>query len=434
MAQWIIMPRQGQSVESCIITTWHKKVGDEVKEGDILYSYETDKSAFDEPSPVSGTILAILPAEGDVVPCLEPVAAIGEPGEKVEIPDGAAPADDAKAGGAESAKTEDESKPVIEGVPVQTAVSGDRVKISPRARALALKTGADLTAATASGPHGRIIERDVNAVLDAGARMNPADVESFLRGEYIAPAAADDSAAPAVAAVPATDFTAYEEVKMNGVRRATAKSMCASLSEMAQLTISASFDATAMMDYRAMLKARGEEIGLGKITINDMILYAVSRVLPKHPYVNANLVGDTIRTFRHANIGLAVDTERGLLVPTLFGADVKSLSEVSAMAKTAAAKARDGALTPDDMSGGSFTVTNLGSMGVESFTPVINPPQTAILGVCAVTNRLKSDGSVYPAMGLSLTFDHRVVDGAPAARFLKELCTVLENFPLALAL
>lgn len=434
MAQWIIMPRQGQSVESCIITAWHKKVGDEVKEGDILYSYETDKSAFDEPSPVSGTILAILPAEGDVVPCLEPVAAIGEPGEKVEMPDGVAPAEEAKAGGAESSKTEDEAKPAIEGVPVQTTASGDRVKISPRARALALKTGADLTAATASGPHGRIIERDVNAVLDAGARMNPADVEAFLRGEYTAPAAAEESAAPVPAAVPATDFAAYEEVKMNGVRRATAKSMCASLSEMAQLTISASFDATAMMDYRAMLKARGEEIGLGKITINDMILYAVSRVLPKHPYVNANLVGDTIRTFAHANIGLAVDTERGLLVPTLFGADVKSLSEVSAMAKAAAAKARDGALTPDDMSGGSFTVTNLGSMGVESFTPVINPPQTAILGVCAVTNRLKADGSVYPAMGLSLTFDHRVVDGAPAARFLKELCTVLENFPLALAL
>lgn len=433
MAQWIIMPRQGQSVESCIITTWHKKVGDEVKEGDILYSYETDKSAFDEPSPVSGTILAILPAEGDVVPCLEPVAAIGEPGEKIDLPDGAVP-EETKSEEVKAETTSDEAKSVTEGVSV-SAAPGDRVKISPRARALALKTGADLTTATASGPHGRIIERDVNAVLDAGARMNPADVEAFLRGEYTAPAAAEESASLAPAAsLAAEDFNAFEKVKMNGVRRATAKSMCTSLSEMAQLTISASFDATAMMDYRAMLKAHGEEIGLGKITINDMILYAVSRVLPKHPYVNANLVGDTIRTFRHANIGLAVDTERGLLVPTLFGADVKSLSEVSAMAKAAAGKARDGALTPDGMSGGSFTVTNLGSMGVESFTPVINPPQTAILGVCAVTNRLKADGSVYPAMGLSLTFDHRVVDGAPAARFLKELCTVLENFPLALAL
>jgi pyruvate dehydrogenase E2 component (dihydrolipoamide acetyltransferase) len=437
MAQWIIMPRQGQSVESCIITTWHKKVGDEVKEGDILYSYETDKSAFDEPSPVSGTILAILPAEGDVVPCLDPVAAIGKPGEKVELPDGASPAADTKAEGASSDAPEaDEKKattPATEAV--KPAADGERVKISPRAKALAIKTGADLSAAAATGPHGRIIERDVNAVLDAGARVNPADVEAFLRGEYKAPVAAPsgESAAPAAAATAADDFTAYEEVKMNGVRRATAKSMCASLSEMAQLTISASFDASAMMDYRAMLKAHGEEIGLGRITINDMILYAVSRVLPKHPYVNANLVGDTIRTFAHANIGLAVDTERGLLVPTLFGADVKSLSEVSAMAKSAASKARDGALTPDEMSGGSFTVTNLGSMGVESFTPVINPPQTAILGVCAVTNRLKADGSVYPAMGLSLTFDHRVVDGAPAARFLKELCTALENFPLMLA-
>lgn len=145
------------------------------------------------------------------------------------------------------------------------------------------------------------------------------------------------------------------------------------------------------------------------------------------------MIGDSIRTYAHANIGHAVDTERGLLVPTLFGADKMTLAELSAAAKAAAAKAREGALTPDEMSGGSFTVTNLGSLGIESFTPVINPPQVAILGVCAAVNRLRDDGSVYPAMGLSLTFDHRALDGAPAARFLHDLCTALENFGLLLA-
>jgi len=174
-------------------------------------------------------------------------------------------------------------------------------------------------------------------------------------------------------------------------------------------------------------------MGLSKISINDMVMYAVSRVLLDHPTLNATLVDNTMRLYKHANVGMAVDTDRGLLVPTLFKADTLSLSDLSKAAKAAAAKAREGALTPDEMAGGSFTVTNLGSLGIESFTPVINPPQTAILGVCAVTNRLKADGSVYPAMGLSLTFDHRAVDGAPAAKFLKDLCTALENFSLLLA-
>ena len=182
-----------------------------------------------------------------------------------------------------------------------------------------------------------------------------------------------------------------------------------------------------------LLKDKGEAMGLSKVTINDMVLYAVARVLPNFPEINANLVGDSFRKFKHANIGMAVDTDRGLLVPVIFGSDTLSLAEISQKTKALAGSAREGTLSPDDMSGGSFTVSNLGSMGVESFTPVINPPQTAILGVCCTTNRLKADGSVYPAMGLSLTFDHRAVDGAPAAKFLKELCTALENFELLLA-
>lgn len=432
MANPVIMPRQGQSVESCIITAWHKKPGDAVSEGDVLFSYETDKSAFDEKSLFSGTLLKVMFEEGDVVPCLDTVCFIGDAGEDVsslgaEKEAVGGPADNEAA---PEAKTAEAAAPAAEitGVP---AVAGERIKISPRAKNLALKTGVDMTGVSATGPHGRIIERDINAALDKGAVGTVAAVEDFLAGKITAPKEAEQTAQ--VAAAPAASLAEYEEVPMSGVRRAIARSMHASLSEMAQLTLNASFDATALLEYRKQLKAGADAMGLCKISLNDMVMYAVSRVLPEHPAINATLTDNTLRIYKHANLGLAVDTERGLLVPTIFAADTLSLSRLAASNKAAAAKARDGALTPDEMSGASFTVTNLGSLGVESFTPVINPPQVAILGVCATVNRLRDDGTVYPAMGLSLTFDHRAVDGAPAAKFLKALCTALENFGLLLA-
>ena len=432
MANPVIMPRQGQSVESCIITAWHKKPGDAVNEGDVLFSYETDKSAFDEKSLFSGTLLKVMFEEGDVVPCLDTVCFIGDAGEDVsslgaEKEDSVSPAENEAA---PEAKTAEAAAPAAEitGVP---AVAGERIKISPRAKNLALKTGVDMTGVSATGPHGRIIERDINAALDKGAVGTVAAVEDFLAGKITAPKEAEQTAQ--VAAAPAASLAEYEEVPMSGVRRAIARSMHASLSEMAQLTLNASFDATALLEYRKQLKAGAEAMGLSKISLNDMVMYAVSRVLPEHPAINATLTDNTLHIYKHANLGLAVDTERGLLVPTIFAADTLSLSRLAASNKAAAAKARDGALTPDEMSGASFTVTNLGSLGVESFTPVINPPQVAILGVCATVNRLRDDGTVYPAMGLSLTFDHRAVDGAPAAKFLKALCTALENFGLLLA-
>ncbi len=435
MANVVIMPRQGQSVESCIITTWQKKKGDRVETGDILFSYETDKSAFDEPAQVSGTVLEVLAAEGDVIPCLDPVCIIGEPGEDISalLPkkdaDDAAPAEEAK-----------EEKPAAAEAEATVSESdGERVFISPRARHLALDAGADLTKVTPTGPHGRIIERDVNKALDAGFTAATEAVEAFLAGKPMAaeePAKAEEIPAPAKAAEAAPsaeDLRAYVEEPMSNIRKVIAKSMHASLSEMAQLTLNSSFDATNLMAFRAKLKEAGEALGLGKITVNDMVLFAVSRILPSYPEINANLIDNTFRKYKHANVGMAVDTDRGLLVPVLFGAEKMTLASLAAETKTLAAKARDGKLTPDEMSGGSFTVSNLGSMGVESFTPVINPPQTAILGVCCTVNRVKADGTVYPAMGLSLTFDHRAVDGAPAAKFLKELCTALEHFDLLLA-
>ncbi|MBQ3816302.1 MAG: 2-oxo acid dehydrogenase subunit E2, partial [Clostridia bacterium] len=339
---------------------------------------------------------------------------------------------------AEEAKPE-ETAPKAEAEATVSESAGERVFISPRARHLALETGVDLTKVTSTGPHGRIIERDINKALDAGFTATTEAVEAFLAGhpmpaEEEAPVKAETPApAPAAAPAAAADFRTYDEEPMSNIRKVIAKSMHASLSEMAQLTLNSSFDATNLLAYRAKLKENGEALGLSKITINDMVLYAVSRVLPNYPEINANLIDNTFRKYKHANVGMAVDTDRGLLVPVIFGAETLTLAALSANAKTLAGKAREGKLTPDEMSGGSFTVSNLGSMGVESFTPVINPPQTAILGVCCTVNRLKADGTVYPAMGLSLTFDHRAVDGAPAAKFLKELCGALENFDLLLA-
>lgn len=460
MATAVIMPRQGQSVESCIITEWKKKTGDAVKEGDILFSYETDKSSFDEAAAVSGTLLAVFAEEGDDVPCLETVCIIGEAGEDFSALMPAGSGEQQKAPeenkGAEqqpeTAQMPETAAP--QEMPAVTAAPGEKLKISPRAKNLAQRTGADVLKAFPTGPEGRIIERDIQAVLDRGQT-----VSSAALGEYLAagrPAGGtgaggrvlledlggkpETESAPAACSTGADDFGSFEEEKLSNIRRVIAKSMHASLSEMAQLTLNASFDATQILQYRAQLKARAETMGIANITLNDMVLYAVAKTLPAHRALNAHYTGETMRYFKHVNLGVAVDTEKGLLVPTVFGADTLSLDALARASKSLITSAQKGNIDPDLLRGGTFTVTNLGSLGVESFTPVINPPQTAILGVNAITQRAReaaaAEGGIefYPAMGLSLTFDHRALDGAPAARFLQQLCRNLENFSLLLSL
>ena len=419
MAQVVIMPRQGQSVESCVITEWKKKVGDKVAVQDVLFSYETDKSSFDELSTVEGTLLAVFHEEGDDVECLLPVCVIGNEGEDISalVPK----KEEAAAPEAPKEEVKEEAKaPVPEAVATGSAVSTEgRIKISPRARHLAERTDADISRAIPTGPNGRIIERDVNALLDKGWTNADKPIE--------APAPAS------VASVPAAEE--YTDVKLPNIRKVIAKSMHASLSNMAQLTLNSSFDATQVMAYRAMLKDNAEKLGLNNITINDIVLYAVSRTILSFKDLNAHYLDDkdVMRYYNTVNLGIAVDTERGLLVPTVFGAEKMSLNELSGEAKSVIKAAQAGQISPDKLKGASFTVTNLGAMGIESFTPVVNPPQTGILGVGAVTYRLKADGSTYPAMGLSLTFDHRALDGAPAAKFMKALCDNLANFNLLLA-
>ena len=441
------MPRQGQSVESCIITSWNKKVGDTVEKGEILFSYETDKSSFDEAAPESGKLLAIFHEEGDDVPCLENVCVIGADGEDfaqfAPAADAAAPA--AEAAPAAAAPAEAAAAPA-EAAPAASAaeISG---AISPRARALAAKTGADLLKATPTGPNGRIIERDVLSLVDRGLTVSGAASADYatavegsgingkvMLGDLNAPAAAAP-AAEAVAAAPASALPEYEDVKMPNIRKIIAKQMCASLTGMAQLTLNTSFDATKVMELRKSLKAGAEKMGLANITLNDIILYAVSRVILNHKGVNAHCLEDTIRYFNTVNLGVAVDSPRGLMVPTVFHAEKMSLNELSKAAKGVITAAQGGTINPDLLKGATFTISNLGAMGIESFTPIINPPQTAILGVDCITRRVKEvngEDVFYSAMGLSLTFDHRVLDGADAARFLKDLVFALENFDLLL--
>ena len=403
-AKAVIMPKAGITVESCIIGSWEKKVGDQVKIGDILFTYETDKASFECESTAEGELLEIFYDEGEEVACLQNVCAVGPHGEDcsclrpgaepVAAPE-AAPAAEAAA----PAAAEEVAAPVV-GAPV-----------SPRAAKLAKAHGIDPTLAVGTGPNGRIIERDVQKLIAQG--VQPKAVEA-------APVAEDE----------------YEDVKFSGIRRAISKSMHTSLSTMAQLTHNVSFDATQILAYRKALKAAGDEYA--GITIGDIMLYAVSRTLLNHKDLNANMLDDnSIRKFNHVNLGVAVDTPRGLMVPTIVHADEMSLLEISKAVKSLAAQCREGNISPDKLSGGSFTVSNLGSFGVESFTPVINPPQTGILGVCGTIDRVRkgADGSIqlYPAMGLSLTYDHRAVDGTPASRFLQELCKNLENFTTLLA-
>lgn len=423
MATAVIMPRQGQSVESCIIGEWFKKVGDPVQEGDILFSYETDKSSFEEPAKQAGTLLAIFYGADDDVPCLTTVGVIGEPGESYAefAPDQAAGT--AEAPGMEAPAAKAPAAAAVAAPAVQAEGSALR-GVSPRARNAAERLHVDPAQAQPTGPNGRVIERDIKALAQASR------TGTGLGGRVTV---ADQAAAAAAQAAPAVQGadTEYQDVKLPNIRKVIAKSMFQSLSTMAQLTHTTSFDATCIMNFRKGLKAAPEQLQVPNITLNDIILFAASRVLPKHPDLNAHFLEDKMRYFRHVNLGIAVDTPRGLMVPTLMRAEEKSLKEIAAEAKALAAACQDGSINPDLLQGASFTVSNLGTLGIEHFTPVINPPQTGILGVDCIVERVRTvDGqiAVYPAMGLSLTYDHRALDGAPASRFLQDMRAALENF------
>ena len=446
MATPVIMPRQGQSVESCIIGKWYKKVGDKVAAGEDLFTYETDKAAFDEAAKVDGEILAIFFEENDDVPCLTNVCVIGNKGEDFSALDprgaSAAPAEAAPAAAPVAAPVA--SAAAAPATPAATTIAG----ISPRAKATAEKHTVDLRQVEPTGPKGRVIERDIFKLIDEGKFATGAAGTDFAVGTTgsgiggrVSAADLTALAQAPVAAAPAAPVSDIYEEKHSNIRKLIAKSMVNSLSTMAQLTYNMSFDATDILAFRAKVK-KAKEAGLTEklglpdsITINDIILYVVSRVALSHKMCNAHYMDDQMVFFNTVNLGMAVDTPRGLMVPTIFNSDRLSIAEISRQAKDKAASCQKGTISPDQLKDGSITVTNLGSLGIESFTPVINPPQTAIIGVNCLTTKVRDVNGVavpYPSMSLSLTADHRAVDGAPAARFLQDLTKALENFSLFL--
>lgn len=449
MATVVIMPKQGNTVESCIITAWKKKAGEQVSEGEVLAEVETDKALVEVESPATGTLLELFFAEGDDVPVLTNIAAIGEPGEDVSAlrPDGA---------GAEAVSAEATPEPATPAAPpVAEAPSGSAIiappadetrrRISPRARRLAQQKGVDVSNIQGSGPLGRIVERDVQAALAKQPTMTPLAKSMVAGGGYTAPEAGSGlggrimagDLAPAAAEREAPAAEEVTVIPVKGVRKIIAERMLESLQSTAQLTLNSSADARALLAYRQRLKGSAEELGLQKVTINDLILLAVSRILPQFPELNALFQEDEIHQYQNVHLGMAVDTPRGLMVPKIRWANKLSLKQISAEGKRLASTCQEGKINPDELSGGTFTVTNLGNLGVESFTPVLNPPEVAILGVGNINLKpIEVAGEVefIPHLSLSLTINHQVVDGAPAARFLQALAQGLADVELLLAI
>jgi pyruvate dehydrogenase E2 component (dihydrolipoamide acetyltransferase) len=462
MAIPVIMPKQGQSVESCILVEWKKRAGDMVAQGESLCEVETDKAVLEVPSPAAGTLLALFFQPGDEIPVLTNIAAIGAPGEDVAAlrPDGGSlPVENvaaeppASTASRETPATET-AQPIAGGTITMT---GTEAGVSPRARNLAQRKRIDLARVRGSGPGGRIIERDVQAALPSQPRLSPVARAMMAEGRYHAPSqgsgpggrvmardlAAAEAPPPisALSSPPTTQPIDEKDVDvikipLKGVRRVVADRMLESLQTTAQLTLHASADARAIQAYRQKLKTSDETSGLQAITLNDLLLYAVSRVLPQHPTLNALFQAEIIHQHKHVHLGFAVDTPRGLLVPVIRNANQRSLFALAQESKRLATACLSSAATPDELSGGTFTVSNLGNLGIESFTPLLNPPQVAILGVGAIQLKpVEEKGQIQfiPHLSLSLTINHQVVDGAPGARFLQALSHSLAQFELLLA-
>lgn len=459
MATVVIMPKQGQSVESCILTEMKKKKGDAVAAGDILFSYETDKASFEEEAKISGTVLEIFFSDGDEIPVLTNVMVIGNPGEPTEMfrpgsegrdqpadtPSGATlPSPSSTPAAAVLRQPSDASAATF--APAansqSTAVDAAISPVSPRAKVLAGKNAIQAETLAGTGPHGRVIERDVQAAIAAAPKTTPLAKAVIKETGGALP----ETGSGLAGAVKGADigvknpiYASDSVVKpLTNMRKIIAKSMHASLQNSAQLTHHLGADARNIMALRKKAKKAMQDGYPADVTINDFVCFAVIKALKKFPQANAHFLGDSVRLFSKVHLGLAVDTERGLMVPTVRNADDLSVQGLSSQLKEVANACKKGSIAPDLLSpeAASFTVSNLGNYGVEMFTPVINLPQVAILGVNTIVPRPKNFGDgVYgfaPYMGLSLTYDHRALDGGEATRFLKQIAVEIENLEFSL--
>ncbi len=467
MAYEVILPKLGQTVEEGRIVEWLKKEGDRVQQGDVLFTVETDKAVLDVEATRRGYLRKILVPAGETRPVLTVVALMtrtpDEPLEEDTMPS-VAPGTMAEA--AEAVERVEPSE--APAPPTESPAPGaarERIFASPRARKLAREHGVALEEITGTGPNGRIVERDVQAYLDSMPKVTPvarqlaehlgvdlrqvtgtgpqgritkADVEAAAAVVAAAEAgptpevqepqprgAQEPSAAPEAEAVP-----------LSGLRAIIAERMRESHLTTAHFTLTMEVDATALVELRERLKQRLADILGFNLSYNDLMIKLVAQALRAFPYMNVRQSGDAIQEMKGIHIGLAVDTERGLLVPHVFDADKKGLVEIARDVRAMVERARKGKSLPDELTLGTFTITNLGMYEVDAFSPIINYPETAILGV----GRIKPvpavvDGEVVvrQRMWLSLTVDHRVVDGAPAARFLQHVKELIEDPLLLLA-
>jgi pyruvate dehydrogenase E2 component (dihydrolipoamide acetyltransferase) len=447
----VILPKLGQTMEFGAIIEWLKQEGDPVQRGEVLFTVESDKATLEVESPGKGYLRKILVPAGEECSVLTVVALITRtPDENITGYEIGSPATLA----AQQARQADEPVPaeVTVATPAVPELAVDRIFASPRARKLAREKSVDLAEVAGSGPDGRIVERDVVAYLGRAPKVTPVaqrvagrmgvdlhTVTGTGPGGRITKEDVHASAmlvAPAPAPLTPVGASVAAEVPMSGVRAVIARRMFAGANETAPVTLTMEVDATEFVALRKRLKAAmAEELGF-TIGYNDLLTKLVAHALRQFPYMNAQLDVDAIRHLDQVHVALAVDTDRGLLVPVIRDADRKGLTEVATELRAVIERARAGTALPDELSGSTFTITNMGMLEIDAFTPIINLPEAAILGVGRIKDRptvVQGELCVRQTVWLSLTFDHRMVDGAPAARFLQYIKNLIEEPYLWLA-
>jgi len=413
MAEIIEMPRLSDTMTEGVIAKWHKKVGDLIRPGDLLAEIETDKATMEFEAPIGGALLYIGAPEGKPIPIGAPIAIIGKPDEDISalLNRGASPAPPESITSPTPAQPQPTATPPPPAeaparVPASPALGAPpaetRLKASPLARSMAQKAGIDLHQVHGTGEGGRIIRRDVEAYLSHAVATTPVATP------------AQPAAAP------------YQEVPLSQMRKTIARRLTASMQEAPHFYLTRAVSMEAAATWREKLNALSPH----KISFNDLIIKAVAMALRKHPYLNAAWMGDHIRLYQEIHIGFAVAVEEGLIVPVLRHADRKGLSEIAAETVLLAQKARERKLAPEEYTGSTFSISNLGMFGIEEFTAVINPPEAAILAVGAIQpTPVVKDGQVVVErrMRVTLSCDHRVVDGATGAAFLETFTQLLEE-------
>lgn len=446
MATAVIMPRQGNTVESCILVEWKKKKGDKVSKGETICEVETDKAVFEVEAPEDGILLDTFFDEGDDIPVLTNIAVIGEENEDYEhlrpsLENTAEKIEEAPEA-EEEIKEEQKSKPILETTIPEKKEAKGKVGVSPRAKRLAEQKGIDPYKVSGSGPMGRVIERDIQSIINRSEPLTPAAKEMREMGG-LAPSEGSGIGGRIttrdvlLSSEKILKEDVIKEETIKGVRKIISDRMLESLRNSAQLTLNSSADASALLSLRETFKNSKLDSRFGKVNINDLIMFAVIKVLPKHPIINSLMIDDKIYYYENIHLGFAVDTPRGLMVPTIKNAQNYNLLDLSNEIKRLANACRDNKIQVEELSGGTFTVTNLGSFGIDDFTPIINLPQTAILGVSRINLKPVQVGSeikFVPHIGFSLTINHQVIDGVAGAKFLQDLAIAIKEINLLIAI